>query len=602
MQGLILAAGMGNRLGEYTNGNTKCMVEVNGEKLINLVLEQLYNCGIRKTIMVIGYKGENVKKYLGSNYNGMEIEYVENSIYDKTNNIYSLWLAKDKLIEDDTILIESDLIFEEKILKDLIESKDKNSAVVSKFERWMDGTVTVLNEKREITSFIPGSNFDWSATKDYYKTVNIYKFSKEFSENTYIPFLEAYIKTLGNNEYYEQVLRVISHLTGVDFKAQILNDEKWYEIDDAQDLDIASAIFAKGEDKLEKFQKRYGGYWRFPRVKDFCYLVNPYFPNKEMLDEFKYNFDTLLSEYPSGQGVQNLLAGKMFSCNPKNIIVGNGAAELIKIITNEIDGKFGVIFPTFNEYPERIGYDRVKQFIPQNKDFKYSSDELIEFAKKIEALILINPDNPSGHFLRKEDIIKILDSFEKTGKYLILDESFVDFAGKEEMYSAIENELMEKYNNLIVIKSISKSYGVPGSRLGILATANKNIMDRVKKEVSIWNINSFGEYFLQIFGKYSKVYQKACYKIANERDRFYSELENISFLNVVPSKANYFLCELTNEFTATQLATKLLNDDNLYIKDLTGKIGVEGNKYIRIAVRNKNDNDYLINILKKSEK
>ena len=598
MQGLILAAGMGNRLGKYTKDNTKGMVEVNGRKMVDLSLERLYEVGIRKTILVVGYHASNIVEYIGDRYLDMEIVYVENTIYDKTNNIYSLWLAKDELVKDDTILLESDLVFETRVLQGLMNCNNKNSAIVAPFERWMDGTVTIVNENNEITSFVPKTNFDWNGTTNYYKTVNIYKFSKEFSENTYVPFLEAYIKTLGDNEYYEQVLRVISGLDGIHINAHILTDEKWYEVDDAQDLDIAEVIFAEGKDKLNKLESRYGGYWRFPRVKDFCYLVNPYFPPQTMLNEITYNFKTLTSEYPSGLNTQNLLGAKMFGLYDDNqILVGNGAAELIKGLVENLDGTFGVVFPSFNEYAERIGYDRVKNFIPNNKDLSYTLDDLISFSESVDNLLLINPDNPSGNFLSKDDVFKLLNHLKLNNKKLIYDESFIDFASEDNYFTLLDDDVISKYSNLFIIKSISKSYGVPGYRLGVLATSNTDKIKEVRSDLSIWNINSFGEYFLQTIGKYKKDYIKACSNIRNERDDLYNSLKKISSIRVIKSQANYFTCEVLKG-TAEELCIYLLDNNSIFIKNLEPKLGIEG-EYVRIAVRDKQDNDELLQALNK---
>ena len=156
-----------------------------------------------------------------------------------------------------------------------------------------------LNEDDEIIEFIPGKKFNYLDSEDCYKTVNIYKFSKEFSKNVYVPFLKAYQKALGVNEYYEQVLRVIAILDKSGLNAKRLNGEKWYEIDDIQDLDIATSIFSSDDEKLSLMMKRFGGYWRYPKILDFCYLVNPYFPPKKLKEEMMASFDVLLTEYPS---------------------------------------------------------------------------------------------------------------------------------------------------------------------------------------------------------------------------------------------------------------------------------------------------------------
>ncbi len=602
MQALILAAGMGKRLGKYTEDQTKCMVKVNNKTLIEHALEAITKNNISRIIMVVGYEGKRLQEFLGSSFNGVPIEYVNNSIYDKTNNIYSLWMARDYLTSEDTLLLESDIIFEPQIITDVINNPNPNVAVVAKFQSWMDGTVTVVDKNEDIVSFIPKKSFDWSSTEDYYKTVNIYKFSKEFSSRFYLPFLEAYIKVMGDNEYYEQVLRVMTYLEEMNLKAHKLNQEQWYEIDDVQDLDIANAMFSDRATELPLFQKRYGGYWRFSNLKDFCYLVNPYFPDENMLEEFKSNFFCLISQYPSGQNVQNLIGSKMFNCDPSEILVGNGAAELIKGLMRTLSGKLGVVFPTFNEYPEAAGYERVEKLVISNKNFRYTVEELMELCNKTENLLLINPDNPSGHLLSREEVIKLLNYMAKHNKKLILDESFIDFAGSEHSFSLIASDILKKYKNLIVIKSISKSYGVPGIRLGVLASGDEKLIASVRRELSIWNINSFGEFFLQIIGKYTKEYIEACEKICFERDRFYRELSKFSFLRVIPSHSNYFLCEVVGRYSATEFTAMLLNKYKIFIKDCTGKIGFEDKNYIRIAVRDTEDNNYLLERFKEVER
>jgi histidinol-phosphate/aromatic aminotransferase/cobyric acid decarboxylase-like protein/choline kinase len=599
MQALILAAGSGSRLGKYTKENTKCMLKVNGKTLIEHALDKINNVGISKLILVVGYKKDNLINHIGVQYKNVKIEYIENPIYDKTNNIHSLYLAKDKLSQDDTILLESDLLFEEKILIDLINDKRESLAVVDKYQSWMDGTAVTLNNNNDILGFYGKKDFRFQDVENYYKTVNIYKFSKKFSKNTYIPFLEAYSKAMGDNEYYESVLRVILMLENQELKALKLNGEKWYEIDDVQDKTNAEVIFSKNpKEKLKIIQSRYGGYWRFPELKDFCYLVNPYFPTIKMQEEMKVYFYELLSQYPSGQGTQRLLAGKMFKVEAEDIIVGNGASEIIRGLGKAIDGTFGLAFPTFNEYPESIGYDRVVQFMPQNKNFAYGIDEMIELASRCDNLLLINPDNPSGNFISKGELLKLADKLLEMNKNFILDESFVDFSTNGEKETMITQEVLDKYPNLIIIKSISKSYGVPGVRLGVLATSNKKIMSAIQKEITIWNINSYGEFFLQIISKYKKDYDKGCIEISTERDRFYNRLKEIPYLEVVYSQANYFLLHVTDRFTALELTEILLDKYELYIKDLTGKIGFDGKECIRLAVKDYSDNEFMIEKLK----
>ena len=590
---------MGKRLKELTQNNTKCMVKVNGVTLIEHMLRQLDGLGLDRIVIVTGYKGDLLTQFISTIDVSTRIVYVDNPVYDKTNNIYSLYLAKDYLLRDDTLLLESDLIFEDSVLKELIDDPRGTLALVDKYESWMDGTVIKIDDEDNITDFVPGKQFVFEDIPQYYKTVNIYKFGKDFSEQYYVPFLEAYSTALGKNEYYEQVLKVITMLDKHVIKAKRLDGQKWYEIDDIQDLDIASSMFAPDiEQKIGLIQKRYGGYWRYPKMVDFCYLVNPYFPPQRLLDEMKANFDKLMVQYPSGMGVNSLLAAKNFNMHTDHIVVGNGAAEIIKSIMEKLEGKCGFIRPTFEEYPNRYDQSRSVVYVPENKDFLYNADDVIGFFddKDIDTLLVINPDNPSGNYLPHSDIIKLLEWTSEKGIRLIVDESFVDFAEEEES-SLISEEIIGKYPHAVVVKSISKSYGVPGVRLGIAVSADEGLISFIKKDMSIWNINSFGEFYMQIAGKYESDYKRSLQLMAESRKRFAEGLREIKGFRVVPSQANYIMVEIGDRYTAAELTCILLERYNLLIKDLTGKIS-RGGQYIRVAVRDDEDNSKMLSALK----
>lgn len=593
MQAIILAAGMGKRLGELTKGHTKCMIEVGGETLISRLLHQLDLYKLSRVVMVIGYKATELKEYLQTLDIQTPIEFVENTVYDKTNNIYSLYMAKDWLAKEDTLLFESDIIMENAVIEKLLKNPHPSLALVDKYENWMDGTVVTIDEENRIRRFIPNSQFRYEEIPTYYKTVNVYKFSKDFSQNMYIPFLEAYCKALGKNEYYEQVLRVITMLDNSGMRALPLEGEQWYEIDDIQDLDIAESIFT--DHQYDLLCSRYGGYWRYPNMLDYCYLVNPYFPNQRLRDELAANFDRLLTEYPSGQRVNNLLVAKDFGLKQDYVAVGNGAAELIKALAEQMLGKIGVVRPTFEEYPNRFMPEQEVTYTVTGPDFRYTADDLMNYFadKDIWSLVLINPDNPSGNYIPYKDCLRLIEWCQEKDIVLVLDESFIDFSA--EHLTFLDNALLEQYDKLVVVKSISKSYGVPGLRLGILATSNGLLMTNLRRSLAIWNINSFGEFFLQILGKYEKPYQQAMEASRKEKKRFVELLNSISYLRVLPSEANYVLCEVKAPHTPRELAIQMLKKYNILIKDCTKKCS---SPYIRLAVRDTKDNDQLIKALK----
>ena len=597
MQAIILAAGMGRRLKELTQNNTKCMVKVNGVTLIERLLSQLEKYELSRIVIVVGYEGQKLVDYIATLGIKTPIQYVENPIYNKTNNIYSLALAKDYLCEQDTLLFESDLIFEDAVIDAIVSDPRPSLALVDKYESWMDGTCVTLNDQDEITSFVPGKHFDFKRIDEYYKTVNIYKFDKEFSRTHYVPFLDAYSKAMGNNEYYEQVLRIITMLDDPEIKAKRLSGEKWYEIDDIQDLDIATSMFSpNAEEKVALLQSRYGGYWRYPQLIDFCYLVNPYFPPKRMVDELKASFDVLLTQYPSGMKVNSLLAGRNFDVHAENIVLGNGAAELIKALMERLEGKTGFIRPTFEEYPNRYDKSNSVCFYPKNENFSYTADDVMSFFgdKEIKNLVIVNPDNPTGNYIQKKDLLRMVEWAEEKGITLVIDESFVDFADELDS-TLITQEILDSHKSLYVMKSISKSYGVPGLRLGVLASGDVETVSAIKKDVAIWNINSFAEFYMQIYEKYAKDYVKAMKLFRAERARFATGLSKIEGVRVIPSQANYFMLELTGGITSAELTKKLMLNHNLFIKDLSGKTGGE---FIRIAIRNKTDNNKLLTALK----
>ncbi len=611
MQAIILAAGMGKRLKQLTRNNTKCMVKVGGVPLINRTLRQLDSLDLSRIIIVTGYEGQKLRDHIATLDVKTPVCFIDNPIYDKTNNIYSLALASEYLVAEDTLLLESDIIFEDSVLRCLVEDERESLALVAKYESWMDGTCVKLSEHDDIEAMIPGSKFSFRDTSDYYKTVNLYKFSRSFSATHYVPFLEAYTKALGNNEYYEQVLKVIVMLDNPGIKAKRLDDsQKWYEIDDIQDLDIAESLFAEDKDRLPLIQRRYGGYWRYPKMLDFCYLVNCYYPPKKMLEEMKANFDSLVCQYPSGMYVNSLLAGRNFGVRQDQIVPGNGAAELIKLLVEKMDGKMGVIRPTFEEYANRRGKEDVVVMNPADSDFRYGADDIMNFFgnKELKNLVIINPDNPSGNYIPKKDILRLAAWTKERKIRLIVDESFIDFASEETETDGrkisspagagtiLDEGILDENPHMTVVKSISKSYGVPGLRLGIAASGDRDLIASLKKEVAIWNINSLAEFYLQIEEKYRKDYAASLKLLQAERSRFAAELETIPGIRVLPSQANYLMAELTG-CSSKWLTEQLLNRFNILIKDLSSKIPGD-RQFIRIAVRNEEDDTRLTEALR----
>ncbi len=598
MQAVILAAGMGRRLKEHTREKTKCMVNVGGQTIIERGLRILDTEGLSRIIVVTGYKSEGLMAHVDSLGLSTPVVYVHNSEYENTSNLYSLSLAEEYLKEDDTIVIESDIVYERAVVERMLDSDEECLTFVSKPKPWMDGSIVTLDKDGYINDFIGADNFAFQNMDSYYKTVSMYKLSKEYLNKVYLPLLVAYVKAWGNKTHYESALKVVAFKEQRVLKALVLENEKWYEINDIQDIDIAESIFAEGDEKLTRYMKRFGGYWRYEGMYDFCYLVNPFFPNQRFMDEMKANFETLIREYPSGMAVNSLLAAKYFELRPEQVCVGNGTAELIKSLMENFSGNIGLIYPTFEEYPHRKQKEQLVPFWVINEDFTYTVDDIMEFYKdkNIQAIVLVNPDNPSGHFIMRDDILRLEEWAAKRDISIIVDESFVDFADIPEQ-TLLTQDIIDNHKKLIVLKSISKSFGVPGLRLGIIASADKEMIAAMKKDVSIWNINSFAEYYMQIIEKYKDDYEDAMKRFMDVRKRYVEKLERIPALRVFPSQANYIMCHLENGMSSRRLADIMLNKYNILIKDLSTKEGLNGGNYIRLSVKTDEENDVVVRVL-----
>ena len=599
MQALMLAAGMGKRLGKYTENNTKCMVEVAGKKLIDYAIEAVRYAGINRMILVVGYKGQNLKDYIQRKYANSEMEFIfiENKEYDVSNNIYSFYLAKEYVVQDDTILMESDLIYEKTLIKNLIAVRHKDVAAIAKYKSWMDGTVVTCNKTGYITQFIDKADMNYDMLDEYYKTVNVYKLSRGFSKNIYLPFLEAYMQAYGVNSYYETTLKVVAHLAKTQLYGYEIGDISWYEIDDVQDLDIANAMFSRGKERYNLMMSKFGGYWRYSSMLDFCYFANPYFPTAEYVKKMQHEFPVLLGAYPSGLNMQNMNAERIFDIDQKYVLVGNGASELINALGETVSGKLAVGVPTFNEYVRCFRHCEIIYIDNSKWDYGINIEAYKSACEKVNMTCIVSPDNPSGAMLTFEEVIDVVKYAKKFNTIVVMDESFIDFAEDNKKYTLLRNDILAENENLVVVKSIGKSYGVAGLRLGVLATANQKLLSDIRANMQIWNINSFAEYFLQTFNLYAKDYKIACEKIAKERKRMIEEINKLPNVKAYDSQANYIMVWLQNQ-SSYDFCVDCLENYNILIKDLSSKNYFNGNNYIRVAVKDTHENNQLVKAMR----
>lgn len=591
---VILAAGIGDRLRPFTDTHPKCLASVAGVPILENALDRLSEVGTKDVVLVVGHFGDMIKNRFGERYAGMTLTYVVSEDFRTTNNIYSLWLAREYLTED-VLLLEADVFFERAVLERMLSSGPGNLAAVSQHQSWMSGTVVSLAEDNRIAALFDshhqGVDFDYSKV---FKTANLYLFRGDFLRRYFVPHLEAYVTSGDVDEYYESVLHTLGHrgknqLTGV-----VCDDLKWYEIDDESDRLEAEYLFSSPADRYDHVSTQHGGYWRFGFV-DHAYLYNPYYPPPTLFTHFHNHLRDLVLNYPVGQEVVARLVGTMIDQPMERIVVGNGASEFIRILSGRFPGRVICPVPSFNEYENACEDGDFIPFRLEGPSFDLDVDAFAEAALDGDArlAVVLNPNNPTGLTVLREDLLRLAKRLNDGGCKLIVDESFIDFSAQRNELSV--EGFLDEAPNMAVLKSLSKSFGIGGLRLGYLLTADEDLREFVRSELHIWNINSFAESFLRLAPRYHRQFKQSCSRVASDRDRLYEGLNEIPGMFPYKSEANFILCRLPpGSPSSPEIAKQLFVEYNIFVKHCAGKAMEDGDRFLRIASRTTADNDAFV--------
>lgn len=349
-----------------------------------------------------------------------------------------------------------------------------------------------------------------------------------------------------------------------------------------------------------------------PEIKlsiDACYLSNPYatellykYIKKDLLETDRLK--DIIEYYPAQNNDIARIIARGIGINPDKIFVGNGAAEIIQAVIHHFGGnKIAINIPTFSAYYEFTLPRQEIVFFKTRKeeDFQLNKKDYLEFLhrEKPSTLVLINPNNPDGGYLSNQEIEELLEETQNLVDCFILDESFIHFAFEDTTLSPVNSEkLIDKYPNLILIKSMSKDFGIAGIRTGY------SIMDETRrKELTdhgfLWNVSGLAEYFYTL---YSSEYFKNEYDIVRKKyimntQMFLAEIQKIPRLKAYPSKANFALLEIQNGTSSFDFAMDLLLEHGIYVRDCSDKIGLDG-AFIRVASRSFEENLKIIQALK----
>ena len=352
--------------------------------------------------------------------------------------------------------------------------------------------------------------------------------------------------------------------------------------------------------ELKHLSSLYGGYWS-KNVLDFCYMTNRYFPPRRMVDDMQARLPELIGNYPSTNWHLSSLWGAQVGLTHNELVVGNGASELINAIVSKFVHRLAVPIPTFDEFVNRaeiLGREVCPFTLPHG--FDLDIDAFIEHTRSTgsDSALLIRPNNPTGNYLSKSDLVYFLDRM-KALNLVLVDESFLEFVDAEPDPSALN--LITEYPNMVVLKSLSKNYGIPGIRLGYAATGNPERLAELRKDLPIWSINSFAQYFLEEMGDYREEYAESCLRVKQATRKLVQGLSEVPYLQPYPTQGNFVLCSILHGFTGQEVTERLFEDSRILVNNCGSKNGLDGD-FIRIACRTEEDNNHLVEALKRIAK
>jgi len=589
MKAIVLAAGQGARLRPLTDQGHKSLLQVGDNTILGRILDGLLAIQVRDILVVTGYRSDEVEVYLAQRYPDLALRFVHNERYRQTNNIVSLAMALDHMeIDSDVILVECDVLFDPAILTRLQSSEHGNIALVDHYRPGMDGTVVSV-QAGSITQVFPPhlqtEEFDYT---DKYKTLNIYRFDRDFCRERLQPLLSCYANVIDSECYYELVLGMLINMQRETVRAEVIDGSQWVEVDDPNDLAAARFTF-EPELRGRILDRAKGGHWNFP-VLDFTYMRNMYFPTDAMIAATRRALPSLLRSYGSAQEILNEKLAYVLQCSPERVQCLHGASQVFPRLSELLHPRRTLIpTPTFGEYPRwfagsEVYYDAVG----------VDRNALAAHAGNYDLVVVVNPNNPTGTVVSTEWLYALAAQNPRTN--FLVDESFSDFAGQPTLLQRLEHAPLD---NVLIVASLSKSLGAPGLRMGYVYSCNTDLVARIGADLPIWNLSSTAEFLLEIVLKFKPELAASFERTAADRSELQAMLQRIDGVRqVYPSAGNFVLFRLdhSDPGRATALTEALLARHSIYIKDVSARFP-EPAPYVRVAVRHPAENLRLVEAL-----
>lgn len=340
------------------------------------------------------------------------------------------------------------------------------------------------------------------------------------------------------------------------------------------------------------------GYEKAKEIIDFCFIANPYYPTPEMLRDLQQNLPNLIKSYPSSNAAasQKNLA-EVLHVNPENLLIGNGATELIVLINTMLIDRIAIPIPTFGEYIEKLKDQRDAELFALDPERGYRLDlgEYLDWAQRraMRALLVINPGNPTGQFIPLDEMVDFVQR-AKDMELVIVDESFIDFAG-DPVPSLLS--VARQFSNLLIVRSMSKHCGVPGLRLGYCYSENLYVLNRLRRFIPTWNLNTLAQYFLSQLPATDGEYHKARKRLIEDVAWLQEALASVPGIEAYPTGANFVLFKLGNRWTAAELQARLLEDHLMYVRDCSNKVGMDV-YHVRVASQGRAKDARLVEALR----
>ena len=332
------------------------------------------------------------------------------------------------------------------------------------------------------------------------------------------------------------------------------------------------------------------------QIIDFCFIANPYFPTRAMVDALTRQLPTLIKSYPSSNRLVSARhLASVLHVDAEHLIIGNGATELIAELCQRLVPTIGVPVPTFGEYIEKLDPARLRLYRLQvEHDFQLDLRAYVAWlhAESLHAALVINPHNPTGQLFALSEMYLFLEEARDLD-LVIVDESFIDFAGAE-IPSLLHTA--QRYPNLVIVRSMSKHCGVPGLRLGYCYSGNMEMVSLLRNSLPTWNLNTLAEYFLSLLAATDAEYHAARLRVIEDTQWLVAKLREIDGIAAYPTGANFVCFRVVNGMTARELQRRLFVDYAMYVRDCSNKIGMD-QLHIRVATQGRDNDSRLVKVL-----